>query len=173
MKNLTMILSPNRTSRKGSVPDVICCHQSNAPIQDRLRVYSDPKSMESVHFAVAKSGAVYQIAEIGFSAMAFPHPEEEPLCRTVRERLAAPDRYTVSVEFENEKSGILTIAQYRAGWEVFLSVIDGIRKIYGGFLLDREHFIGHYEIEPSEAPNCPGIDFPLNRYLADLKKILG
>lgn len=168
-----MILSPNQTSRNGFSPDVICCHQSNAPIQDRLRVYSDPKSMESVHFAVAKSGEVYQIVDLGFSAMAFSQPEEEPLCRIVRERPAAPDRYTVSVEFENEKSGVLTTVQYRAGLEVFLSVIDGIRKVYGSFLLDRDHFIGHYEVAPSEAPNCPGLDFPLNRYLADLKKILG
>lgn len=170
---MEILPSPNRNSRCGFSPDVICCHQSNAPISERLRCFSDPESGESVHFAVTKTGNIYQFVEIDFAAMAIAGREAFPLCPVVNSRAVCPDLYTISVEFENERSGVLTKEQYISGLDLFVSLIRQIRRIYGVFCLDRAHFIGHYEASPASAFNCPGLDFPLNLYVKDLKQLFG
>lgn len=173
MRNMKTMLSPNRLSRCGMPADMICCHQSNAPLEERLWLFSSSSSLESVHFAVARSGEVYEINDIALSAMAFSGREEFPLSEIVKSRPVSPDFYTVSVEFENERSGVLTKEQYLSGMDLFVFIIRRIEKLYGSFSLDRQHFIGHYEACPAGAVNCPGLDFPLNRYVADLRQIFG
>ena len=53
-------------------------------------------------------------------------------------------------------------------------IIQHMKEVYGiTFKPDREHLIGHYEIDPKGKPNCPapnkGRNFPFDRFISDLR----
>ena len=171
--------TPHYSSRSNWVADMICCHQTSGSIKSCINWFANPDSQVSSHFAVAKDGTVYQF--VGIDKMAWcngtnttdrsksNHYSKSPNA-LIRERKANANKYTVSIEFENKDTGILTEAQYKAGLELMIYIIGEIKRLYGvNFKIDRDHLIGHCDCSPKNKAFCPGKDFPFDLYLNDLK----
>lgn len=171
--------TPHYSSRGEWVGDMICCHQTSGSISSCINWFANPESKVSSHFAVAKNGAVYQFVDIDKMAWCNGTNTSDPSKSNhyskspnelIREREANANKYTVSIEFENDDTGILTEPQYRAGFELMVYIIGEMKKLYGlNFEIDRKHLIGHCDCSPRNKAFCPGEDFPFERYLADLK----
>ena len=81
--------------------------------------------------------------------------------------------WTVSIEHENKWGGKLTKAQFESSAWLHAHVIKEIERIYGHRIpLDREHVLGHYEIDPVGKPSCPGANFPFNKLIKRANEIL-
>ena len=39
------------------------------------------------------------------------------------------------------------------------------------FIIDRDHIVGHRDVDPIVKPSCPGDKFPFDRFINDLKNI--
>lgn len=165
--------------RQGHIPDMICCHQTGCSAEAFMNAVLNPQKRVSAHFFVSKEGRTCRFADIDKMVPANPTDCENPFRKNhysrslnpiVRNRKTNADFYTVSVFFENNRSGVLTYAQYDAGLRLFIGIIAKLQKQYGlNFSVDREHIVGHYEIAPAAAMNCPGIDFPFYCFIKDLK----
>ena len=177
---IKQIYSPNFEERKGLKADMICCHQTNCSMEECIDTFCDEVSNLSAHFVVDKNGEIYNFVPIDKSAKANKTSYKSSLsqdffCRSLNSIVAGRKQdanlYTVSVSFENDRSGVLTATQYFSGLILFEYIIREIKQIYNvDFILDRKHFVGHYELTPALTPNCPGIDFPFNLFLKDLKQ---
>lgn len=81
-----------------------------------------------------------------------------------------PNLYCVSIECEgkwSETHGALTDKQLAAAAWLTCHIVEEIDRIYGIEIpIDREHMIGHCEINPVTRPHCPGEDFPFDRLIA-------
>lgn len=175
---ITEYTTINQSSRHGWTPDMICCHQTAGAIKSAINWFIDGSSKTSAHFAVDKQGNVYGFVPIEKMAWAngsnttdatLPYHYSKSLSALVRERKTNANFYTVSIEFENDDTGILTEAQYQAGLSLMKYIISEIKRIYGrDFAADREHIIGHSDINPTGRTGCPGKDFPFARFIADL-----
>ena len=78
-----------------------------------------------------------------------------------------PNRYTISIEHEgygsNGGDGNLTEQQYQATLRLHRQLINK-----WNIPIDRNHIIGHFEIDKINRPNCPGKAFPWDRLMKDL-----
>ncbi len=170
----------NMSSRQGWVPDMICCHQTAGAVKSAINWFKNPMSKVSAHYIVDKEGQIYNFVPIEKMAWAngsnstdksLPYHYSKSKSAIVRERKTNANFYTVSVEFENDNTGILTEAQYNAGLFLMKHIRSELKRIYGvEFNADREHIIAHSDINPTQKAGCPGKDFPFDRFIADLNK---
>ena len=86
------------------------------------------------------------------------NPTWQPLIPNVN-----PNQYTLSIEHEGWPNEPLTDAQYAATLELHAMLCDRWQ-----IPRDRDHIIGHYEIDSVDRPNCPGPLFPWDKLIADL-----
>lgn len=178
--NIVSHTSPNRGSRMGYRPDMICCHSTCRTVRDTVARFCDPGSGTSAHFVVARDGTVHSFVALERAAWDNGSNTVDPsahnhysraLSSVVRERASDANLYTVAVEFENRDTGVLTDVQYDAGLWLMRHIISQLKEKFGvDFSIDREHIIGHCEISPYNKTNCPGKDFPYERFIDDLKK---
>ena len=91
---------------------------------------------------------------------------------TVRERKTNANYYTISIEHEGywkDGRGKLTAAQQEASVGLIRYIRTEIKRLYGMEVpADREHIVGHYEINPITKPCCPGECFPFGEILEAL-----
>ena len=79
--------------------------------------------------------------------------------------------YTYSIENESI-DGSLTKEQYKATLKIMCNIIDYIKNEYGvDFKIDRNHIVGHQDINPIVRVSCPNDKFPLENLISDLNKI--
>ena len=170
----------NMSSRQGWVPDMICCHQTSGSAKSAINWFTNSRSKVSAHYLVDKSGGIYNFVPIEKMAWAngsnstdesLPYHYSKSKSEIVRERKTNANFYTVSVEFENEDTGILTEPQYEAGLWLMKHIRSELKNIYGlEFQADREHIIAHSDINPTQKAGCPGKDFPFERFIHDLNE---
>lgn len=175
---ITEYTTTNMSSRQGWVPDMICCHQTSGAAKSAINWFRNPTSKVSAHFLVDKSGNIFNFVPIEKMAWAngsnatdetLPYHFSKSTSEIVRERKTNANFYTVSIEFENDDTGILTEPQYNAGLWLITHIRSELKNIYGlDFQADREHIIGHSEINPTQKADCPGKDFPFERFIKDL-----
>lgn len=168
----------NMSSRQGWVPDMICCHQTAGAAKSAINWFTNSASKVSAHYLVDKNGAIYNFVPIEKMAWAngsnttdetLPYHYSKSRSAIVRERKTNANFYTVSVEFENDDTGVLTEPQYQAGLWLMKYIRNELKDIYGvEFKADREHIIAHSDINPTQKSGCPGKDFPFERFIAEL-----
>lgn len=178
--NIEQKYTPHQSSRKGWIPDMICCHQTSGSIRSCINWFTNPESKVSAHFAVAKDGTVYQFVPIEKmawcngtktdpSASNYYGRSPNPL---IRSRKTNANLYTVSIEFENNDTGILTELQYKAGLNLIQHIRNNVKKQFGVTIdADRLHIIGHCDCSPVNKAGCPGKDFPFDRLIEDLNDV--
>lgn len=174
--------SPNKMSRKGWKPDIIVSHITEGSYAGAVSWLCNPKSGASAHFVVSKKGEITQLVDIREAAWCNGtstdpkknnHYSKSSL-KIVRDRKTNANYYTISIEHEGfykDGYGALTPEQLEATIWLHRYIIDEVKKIYGIEIpIDREHIVGHYQIDPIRKPNCPGKAFQWDKLIEGLKE---
>lgn len=155
----------NSSSRNGVKPVAIVDHVvagSGSSCDSWFR--SSGNGVSSAHFLVWEDGRVTQYVDIRKMAWANGLSIDrisKAKSSLVRSKPATnPNLYTISIEHAGF-TGKLTDAQLSSSIKLHQWLRDEVKRIFGNALsLDRTHVIGHFEIDPTRKPNCPGPQFP-------------
>lgn len=179
--------SPNHfNGRNGWKPDMIVCHITEGGYAGAVSWLCNPQAQASSHFVVAADGRITQLVDLTNGSWCNGNSTDpnsrlyykNALNSIVKSRATNANYYTYSIEHEGysykDRYGALTEAQYQSTLWLCRYIISENKRLYGiDIPIDREHIIGHYEIDPVGKPNCPapnkGANFPWNRLIADLK----
>ena len=156
--------------RKGWKPDMWVLHNtSTSGINSPHNTFINPNSQVSAHFLIGKDGEVRQYVELKDGAWCNGTSTDKSKAsfygnaksRLVRERQTNANYYSLSIEFVGATRDALTPPQEEAAVELITAVNKELKKIYGkGVPVDREHIIGHYEVNPRNKGTCGvGIDY--------------
>jgi N-acetyl-anhydromuramyl-L-alanine amidase AmpD len=180
--NITQRPSPNKyDGRKGWKPDMIVCHITEGSYDGAVSWLCNPQAQASAHFVVAQDGRVAQLVQLTDGAWCNGTSTDvgssvyygKSTLAVVRERKTNANYYTVSIEHEGvwaKTKGRLTDAQLAATIELIKYIRSEVKRIYGVEIpIDREHIVGHYQINPITKPNCPGSEFQFDAIIAALK----
>jgi len=152
--------SPNVSSRKGRAIIAIVDHITSGNFPGCLEWLTNPDASASAHYIVNRAGEVYQLVQddqAAWHAGIWNHGTWSLYDGT------SPNRYTIGIEHEGF-DGSLTEAQYQATLELHRLLIAR-HKIP----VDRDHIIGHYQIDSINRESCPGPRFPWARLMNDLE----
>lgn len=125
----------------------------------------------SCHFLVTRNGEVFQFADLQHGT--WHALKNAPSARIVKERSVPPNLYSVGIEHEGvhkDTQGNLTEAQYTATLELHKHIIEQYEATFKElFLIDREHIIGHFEVDTvNRSVADPGKGFPWQELITDL-----
>lgn len=123
----------------------------------------NPQSKASAHYLVTKKGEVLQMVAEGDTAF-HAGTVKRPTWRLYNG--TNPNRYALGIEHECVSGGDLTEAQYQATLQLHKELI---RKY--NIPVDRDHIIGHYEIDRVDRLNDPGKYFPWERLMKELNEV--
>lgn len=180
--NITKKLSPNKyNGRNGWKPDMIVCHITEGSYAGAISWLCNPASKASAHFVVAKDGRITQLVELTDSSWCNGTSTDpnskvyhgKSTLKKVKARKTNANYYTVTIEHEGiwaQGKGKLTDAQLAATIELMKHIRAEVKRIYGiDIPVDREHIVGHYQVNPVTKPNCPGSAFQWDAVIAALK----
>lgn len=146
--------SPNFfTGRYGYNSEIIVVHIMAGSLSATDNWFADTNSQVSSHYGVGENGEVHQYVDEANSAWT-NGIVNQPTSKVVKSRLGVnPNYYSLTIENEgydmNEAS------------EIHLStLVDLIRSLADKYKipLDRDHILGHQEIDGIKKPNCPSHD---------------
>lgn len=131
--------------------------------------FNNPTSQASSHFGVGKDGTIHQYVDLANSAWGngiVDHPDMSIgwLSNAIGRGINL-NRMTVSIEHEGNTGDVMPEAQYQASLYLHQYISQQL-----GIILDREHIIGHYQIDSVNRPNCPGTGFQWSRLMSDLQQ---
>ncbi|KAF5031249.1 N-acetylmuramoyl-L-alanine amidase [anaerobic digester metagenome] len=178
-------LRRNTTFKTPQKWDVIVNHITEGLMPGTLNWLTNVKKVEtspgelhyaaevSCHFLVTRKGEIYQLADLHHGT--WHALKRSPSARIVKERSAPPNLYTVGIEHEGvhkDTQGRLTAAQYEATLWLHKYIIEQYEATFKEpFLIDREHILGHYEVDAvNRSITDPGREFPWEELLTDLIK---
>lgn len=174
---IKQINSPNKyNGRNGWIPDLIVCHITEGNFEGAVSWLCKESTEASSHFVVAKDGRVVQLVPISDGSwcngtsnkVSDKRYYKNSTLDIVKERKTNANYYTVTIEHEafSKDNGALTEEQTNATIELIKYIKNEVKKIYGTeIILDRNHIVGHYEINPITKPNCPGNKFPFDKII--------
>jgi N-acetylmuramoyl-L-alanine amidase len=162
--------------RKDYIPDLIVCHVTNN-YNKALKNYFDDTSDVSSHFLISNKGEIKEIVSLDNSAWGNGtslNPDSDVYykfskSKIIKERADNANYYTFSIENESY-DGSLSKEQYKATIKCFKKIIKYLKNKYNyDFIIDRNHILGHDEVNPIVRISCPGRNFPFNKIIEDLK----
>lgn len=154
--------TPNFTpGRQGRAPIAICNHITAGAYPGCLTWMQNPDAEASAHYLVTKAGKILQLVKDEDMAWANGKANKPtwPLYDGTN-----PNLYTLSIEHEALAGEGLTEEQYQATLWLHAKLVKR-----WGIPIDRDHIIGHYQIDSVNRPNCPGAQFPWDRLVSDLR----
>lgn len=156
--------TPNMKPGTGRAKIAIVDHQTAGRFPGCLSWMMNPDAKASAHYLVTRTGLIYQLADdedITYHAGAVANPTW-PLYDGTN-----PNKYTIGIEHECYPEvggdGNLTDEQYQATLWLHQQLIAK-----HDIPIDRDHIIGHYEIDSVNRAGCPGDAFPWARLMLDL-----
>lgn len=168
----------NKSSRRGFKPIIIVDHISQGTISSLINWFTSPNNkVSSAHYGVSRKGDIYQFVDIKKNAWGNGIKLKNIKNSTsdlVKSKYVNPNWYSISIEHEGvyeQTKGKLTEEQKEATIWLHKHIQQEVKRIYGHEIkLDREHILGHYEIDPVRKPFCPGELFPFDEIIAELNK---
>lgn len=167
------------TGRNGLIPILIVCHTTDGSFDGAVSWLCNEKSSASSHFVVAKDGRVAQLVPIEDSSWCNGTNANindkrfygNSSLKSVKERKTNANYFTISIEHEGfaKDCGELTKEQFDSTVKLIKHINAEVNRIYKTNIpFDREHIVGHYEINPITKPNCPGNKFPFDDIIKKL-----
>lgn len=157
-------LVKNFSSREGYKPELIVIHISAGSLTSMTNWFSTPNSQASAHYGVGKDGSILQYVEEKDKAWANGRVNNPSF--SLYKPGINPNLYTISIENEG-----MDLAQYTDNQ--MQSLIELIKDITSrwNIPLDRDHIIGHYEIDAINRPYCPSPDHSIIDEIVSLLKV--
>lgn len=168
----------DKNGKMWGVPDVFVMHIAEGSYYGTIAWEQNKSSEVSSHFVISKKGEVTQLVPIKKAAftqaLRYNWENKAPMVHQAKSKLICdrevnPNCYCVSVEFEGKYSechGKITDAQL----EAVVEVIKWCNQHGAQIPYDREHIIGHCDINPLYRPHCPGEEFPYDEIIRRLNK---
>lgn len=154
--------------RDGHEVEAICDHIMVGTMESSDGWFKNRKSEVSSQYGVAKDGRIWQWVALSDTAWA-NGPVQEPdasiewLNEAIRKKVN-PNCLTVSIEHEGNPGDEMPEAQYQATLDLHRMLL----KMFPKIKVDRQHIIGHYQMQKYNKANCPGKGFQWSRLMADL-----
>jgi len=163
--NIEFIKSPNYSKgRNGKKIIAICSHITAGQFPGCQNWLCSPKAKASSNYLITRTGKIIQLVKDEDTAWANGGVNKPSW---ILYDGTNPNRYTISIEHEgygsNGGDGNLTEQQYQATLWLHRHLINK-----WNIPIDRNHVIGHYQIDSVNRPNCPGRAFPWDRLMKDL-----
>lgn len=159
------------------IPEYIVCHIC-ADAGKAINTFYDSKTEVSAHYVISKEGIVTQVVSLDDSAWANGTSVNEDSDvyykfaehKYVNDTPINANYFTFSIEHESF-DGNLTDEQFNASIGVMKEIIMYLKEKYNyDFIIDDEHITGHKALNPIVRPNCPGINFPFDKIIEELKR---
>ncbi|MFA7204195.1 MAG: peptidoglycan recognition family protein [Candidatus Caldatribacteriota bacterium] len=157
--------SPNFTKgRKGNKIIAIVSHQTAGRGLGSLTWLCNPVSQASAHYLILRDGTIYQLVKDENSAWhaGIVNKPSWKFYNSIN-----PNYLTIGIEHECYPEvggdGNLTEQQYKATLWLHKQLIQKYN-----IPIDKDHLIGHYQIDSINRPNCPGKAFPWDKLMKDL-----
>ena len=164
--NIRWVGTPNyREGRRGYKPIAIVSHQTAGRYPGCKSWMMNPKAQASAHYLINRAGEIFQLVKEKDTAwhVGIANKPTWTLYNGIN-----PNYYTLGIEHECYPDvggdGNLTELQYQATLFLHKQLIEKYN-----IPIDREHLIGHYQIDSVNRSNCPGKNFPWSRLISDLK----
>lgn len=162
--------SPHKSSRYNYKPLYICWHIADGSYNGTISWETNKDSKVSSHFVLGKNGEVAQLVPLNMAAWT-QGKVDKPTHPYVKSHISTnPNLYCVSIECEGkwaETKGKLTDKQLAAAAELTKHIVSEVKRIYGVTIpIDREHMIGHCQINSATRPHCPGELFPYDKLIS-------
>lgn len=154
--NIIQKTTPNYvTGRKDFKPEIIVVHIMSGSLVGTDSWFADPASQVSAHYGVGFNGEIHQYVKEEDTAwtqgLKVP-PINKPLFKLYKEGYN-PNLYCIGIENEGQDLSIVHEAQISS----LVALIKDISTRWN-IPIDRDHIIGHYEVDPVRKPNCPATD---------------
>ena len=161
--------------RNGYIPNIIVCHINNTYASAINNFYNAKKEV-SAHYVIRRDGFVKQVISLDDSAWAngtsiyedsdvYYKFSSSPLVNCNKDNA---NYYTFSIEHESF-DGSLTNEQLESSINVMETIIKYLKDKYNyDFIIDRNHIIGHSEVNPIVRTKCPGAKFPYDKIIEKL-----
>ena len=168
--NIQQYSTVNKSSRNGYKPMFICWHIADGTYNGTITWERNSSSQVSSHFVLGKNGEVAQLVPLDMAAWTqggirnptHPYVKSHPSVN--------PNQYCVSIECEGfwkDTKGKLTDAQFNSAVDLTKHIVSEVKKLYNVDIpIDREHMIGHCEINTVTRSHCPGELFPFDELIA-------
>lgn len=144
-------LSPNFSSRGIYKPEIIVIHISAGTLDGMTSWFMNPVSQVSAHYGVGFGGKVMQYVEEANMAWANGNLRN-PTFKLMKPGVN-PNLYTISIENEGYNLANAPETQMKTLYEL-------IKDVAGRYNIpiDRDHIIGHFEVDGVNRPFCPSPD---------------
>ena len=163
----------NKTYKTPQKWDIIVNHIMEGYAPQTIDYIDRPNVNVSAHFIIGRKGEIWRQVDLKHGA--WHNIKRNPSNKIVASRKAPPNLYTVGIEHEGmhkDTNGKLTEKQYEATLFAHKYVIERYELTFKEpFKIDREHIIGHYEVDTvNRDKSDPGKEFPFDRLISDLQK---
>jgi N-acetyl-anhydromuramyl-L-alanine amidase AmpD len=147
--NIIQKVSPNfGQGRSGYKPEIIVLHIMDGSLVGTDNWFSNPISKVSSHYGAGFAGEIHQyVQDIN---TAWTQGYHEGATFKLHKPGVNPNLYCLSIEHEGHDLSIVHEAQIAASVELIKSL-----AAKWNIPIDRDHIIGHYEVDPIRKPNCP------------------
>lgn len=144
--------TPNFTAgRKGYKAELFVIHTMAGSLKGTDNWFANPISKVSAHFGVGNNGEKHQYVKTEDTAWA-NGIVNNPFFKLYKPNVN-PNLYTISIETEGYD---LAVAPQTLKLAICELLIEEGKK--WDISLDRDHVIGHYQIDGIRKPNCPSSD---------------
>lgn len=158
--NIQKYTTPHHSSRGQHKPLFICWHIADGTYNGTISWETNPASKVSSHFVLGKNGEVTQMVELDRAAWTQGDIKKPSLPYAKQHPELNPNLYCVSIECEGfwkDTKGKLTDKALDSAVELTKHIVAEVKRIYGIEIpIDRQHMIGHCEINTVTRPHCPG-----------------
>lgn len=141
----------NWSERDGYKPEIIVVHISAGSMTSMTSWFSTPNSQASAHYGIGQDGSILQYVEEDKKSWSNGRVNK-PSFRLYKQGVN-PNLYTISIE--NAGYDLKNAPEIQL--QTLCELIKDIAKRWN-IPLDREHIIGHYEIDAINRPYCPSPD---------------
>ena|ERR1035437_7143402 len=154
--NIIQKITPNfKVGRSGYKPEIIVLHIMDGTLSGTDSWFADKVSQVSSNYGIGFNGEIHQYVKDEDTAwcqgLKIP-PINKPLFKLYKPN-TNPNDYCLSIEHEGNDLSIVHEAQINAS----VALIQSLCAKWN-IPIDRDHIIGHYEIDPIRKPNCPATD---------------
>jgi len=155
----------NKSSRNGCKIIAIVDHITACDKRTAIDWFTSSNNKESsAHYLVCKDGSIYQFVDESMKAW-HAGIVQNPSSRLVLQDMKGvnPNAFSIGVEHEGQSGDQFTEVQYQSTLWLHTQIIAKY-----GIIIDREHIIGHYQVDSVDRAYCPGSGFPWDRLMVDL-----